>query len=359
MMRRTRWRLSSGRIVVYRALYLGDLICVTPALRALREGFPRAAITLIGLPWARELVDRLPYVDEFLPFPGYPGIAEVPYRAVETERFLERACASHYDLALQMHGDGHVSNGFVAALGARYTLGYSSAGDTRLSYSLAYQPDEHQIRRWLRLVGTLGVDVSDTRVEFPVYPAERQVALDLLRSAGESGPLVGIHPGAKDPTRRWPVERFAALADHLSAEYGARIVLTGAAHERDLTAAVRRVMRQPALDLAGTTQLGEFAALIASLDLLVTNDTGASHLAAASQTPSVVLFGPTRPVEWAPLDSSRHRVIDALGLTPGVEPISSLAQLELAPVYAACAALLDSAPARENDLVEGAIGADA
>ncbi len=97
-------------------------------------------------------------------------------------------------------------------------------------------------------------------------------------------------------------------------------------------------MRHPAQDLAGQTSLGEFAAAIAQLDLLVTNDTGASHLAAATQTPSVVLFGPSRPIEWAPLDGNRHRAVDAQALAPGGEPSTALAQLPVAPVFEACTA---------------------
>jgi ADP-heptose:LPS heptosyltransferase len=97
-------------------------------------------------------------------------------------------------------------------------------------------------------------------------------------------------------------------------------------------------MRHQAQDLAGLTNLGEFAAVIAQLDLLVTNDTGASHLAAATQTPSVILFGASRPFEWAPLEGNRHRAIDALALAPDSEPTRALAQLPVAPVFDACTA---------------------
>jgi ADP-heptose:LPS heptosyltransferase len=344
---------SIKRIVVYRALFLGDLICATPALRALRRGFPDSEMTLIGLPWAREFVERLPYLDRHLNFPGYPGIDEVPYELERTERFLESAEAHAYDLAIQMHGDGHISNGFVAALGARYTLGYRRGRDTRLSHSLEYKPGEHEALRWLRLVAELGIDVSDTRLEFPITPEERERARVLLGEASSpqlAGPLIGLHPGAKDPARRWPTDRFAALGDALVEQWGARVVLTGAAGERDLTSAVRAAMRYPALDLAGATQIGEFAALIEALDLLVTNDTGASHLAAAAKTPSVVLFGPTRPEQWAPLDRALHLVIDAAALYEHVAPEQALQRLDLASVFAACNQMFES----RYDLGKGA-----
>jgi ADP-heptose:LPS heptosyltransferase len=153
--------------------------------------------------------------------------------------------------------------------------------------------------------------------------------------------LIGLHVGAKDPTRRWPPERFAALGNLLWAQHGAALVLTGGAAERPLAEAVRRALHAPALDLVGKTDLGQFAATIAQLDLLVTNDTGASHLAAATSTPSVILFGPTRPEQWAPLNRRCHRALDACALVPDSgDGADALRRLPVGPVLAACDELL-------------------
>ncbi len=352
-------KLSIRRIAVFRALFLGDLLCATPALRELRRRFPDAEITLIGLPWAAELVGRLAYVDRLAIFPGYQGIAELPYDSARTATFLGEARAYGYDLAIQMHGDGRVSNGFVADLGAGISLGYRRGPDDRLALSLPYAEGEHEVLRWLRLIEAIGdgqsaigdkVEGSSpiayrlspiTSFDFPITAVEHHRAADLLaRSRG--APLIGLHAGAKDAARRWPPERFAALADALIERYGVVVALTGAAQERHLTAAVRRAMRHPALDLAGETDLGTFAAAIARLDLLVTNDTGASHIAAAIGTPSVVLFGPSRPEQWAPLDRARHRVVDALALAGhGVDRATALGRLAVEPVLNLCIETLD------------------
>lgn len=328
------------RIAVLRALYLGDLLCAVPAFRALRRRFPAAEITLIGLPWAADLVARLPYIDRLLPFPGYAGITEAAYDPARTADFMAAARAAGYDLALQMHGDGSITNGFVAELGARTSLGYRRGADERLRSTLPYRSDEHEIQRWLRLVDVLGAPIDDWSLEFPIRADEHAQAAALLDQAASDRPLIGVHAGAKDAARRWPPERFAALADTLAEQTGARIVLTGGASEREITRAVSDQMRSPALDLAGQTDLGTFAAVLSRLDLLVTNDTGASHLAAATGTQSVVLFGPTRPEHWAPLDRQRHCVIDALALNPDCAPEEALAQLAVAPVLAACAEML-------------------
>lgn len=336
------------RIAVFRALFLGDLLCATPAFRALRQRFPEAEIALIGLPWAQELVGRLPTIDRLLPFPGYPGLAEVPADESRTATFLREARATPIDLALQMHGDGNVSNGFVAALGARVSLGYRRGPDARLTGSLPWDPVEHETTRWTRLVAQIGARPDSARLDLPVSAAERERAGALLappedREIARPGPLVGLHPGAKDAARRWPPDRFAALGDRLAARHGARIVLTGGEGDRALTAAVRAAMRVPALDLAGRTDLGLFAAVVGGLDLLVTNDTGASHVAAAAGTRSVVLFGPSRPRQWAPLDGRKHTAIDALALVePGTAPADALRLLPFDPVLAAADVALES-----------------
>lgn len=341
-------RSSRERIAVFRALFLGDLLCVVPALRALRECFPHAEITLIGLPWAQDFVQRLPYLDRLLPFPGYPGIMEVAQDHARTAAFLAEQRAYGYDIAIQMHGDGNISNSFVADLDARISIGYRRDPDHRLTWSLPFDPDEHEILRWLHLVAGLGADRSNTRVEFPIAAHEHARAAELLHAIDPTRPLIGLHVGAKDAARRWPPECFAALANTLIGLYDAQIVLTGSDGERALTKIVQQRVTTPVLDLAGQTDIGTFAAVIDRLDLLVTNDTGASHLAAATATPSVVLFGASRPEGWAPLDRGRHRTIDAVALT-GAPATEALQQLPIEPVLAACTELLkNQEPSTKN-----------
>jgi ADP-heptose:LPS heptosyltransferase len=304
---------SIRKIAVFRALHLGDFICATPALRALRSRFPSAEITLIGLPWAEDVLRRLPLVDRFEVFPGFPGVPETPYVPERTGRFLERMQRKEFDLALQLHGDGCVSNGFLTRLGARLSLGYSTASesDLRLTRVLPWIEEENEVRRWSRLVRLLGA-ISDDQVVFPIGPEEEVHARKLLDAAStDARPRIGIHCGAKLPSRRWPIERFASLGKALSEHAGATLVLTGAEHERPLTARLRRELQGPVIDLTGRTSLGTLGGVIGQLDLLVTNDTGVSHIAAATRTPSVVLFGPSDPRRWAPIDRKRHRIVDA------------------------------------------------
>jgi ADP-heptose:LPS heptosyltransferase len=337
-----------SRIAIFQALNLGDLLCATPALRAIRRHFPSAEMALIGRPWAREMVTRLPALDRVIPFPGYPGIAESPESDDQTQTIWPP-----FDLAIQMHGSGPESNGFVASLGAVQFLGYGRAGDDRLTMVSEWWDDEPEPVRWLRLISAIGIRADGLQLDFPLTRDEQQQAAKLI-GPPDGRPVIGLHVGASDPARRWPPEAFSTLADALTAQCDAQIVLTGVASERPLTAQVQAAMQHPATDLAGRTTLGQFGAVIAALDLLVTNDTGASHVAAAMGTPSVVLFGPTDPRRWAPLDLVRHHVISAANFCPGIDGATALRHLSPDLVADHCHAVLrevrvtrDMIPSRE------------
>jgi ADP-heptose:LPS heptosyltransferase len=300
------------RIAVFRALQLGDMLCAVPALRALRRAAPGALITLIGLPWAREFADRFRhYLDSFMAFPGFPGLPERAADGAALPRFLIDARARHFDLAIQLHGSGALSNPIVARFGARRQAGFYAAG--------AWCPDpagcipwgepEHEVLRYLRLMHQLGCGDGDAALEFPFEDVDR-AAMRALGPLPPGGRYVCLHAGARMPSRRWPAARFAQVADGLAAR-GWQVILTGVANERAIAGQVLDHMTAPALDLTGRTTLGVLALLVARAGLLVSNDTGVSHLAAASGTPSVIICSGADPVRWAPLDHWRHRVLAA------------------------------------------------
>jgi lipopolysaccharide heptosyltransferase II len=299
------------RIAVFRALQLGDMLCAVPALRALRAAWPRAAITLIGLPWARDFAERMPYVDHFLEFPGFPGLPEIEPDLPALKTFLDEARARKFHLAIQMHGDGTLTNPLVTLLGAEQTAGFAGeqawCPDPRRF--IAWPAHLPEVRRLLALVRYLGAPPRGEYLELPASDEER-AAFDTLRRTLQldSTPVVCVHPGARLATRRWPARRFAQVADML-AGYGYRVVLTGSAGEAELVEAVRREMHAAAVNLAGKTALGTLAALVAHARLVICNDTGMSHVAAATRTPSVVVCSGADPMRWQPLDASRHRML--------------------------------------------------
>lgn len=300
------------RVLVFRALKLGDMLCATPALRALREGLPDAEIILVGLPWAREFVDRhRGLLDGFREFPGWPGLPEREPDLKTIPDFLDSIRAERFDLAIQLHGSGGISNGLVARFGARWTAGFVEPGavgsDPKLF--LPYPKFGLELRRLLGLMEHLGFPSRGEALELPIREDDHRASLRLLAARGlERTAFACVHAGASVPERRWPVDRFAEAADAL-ADRGLAIVLTGSAGEAELTAAVRQRMRNPAIDLAGETPLGTLGAILRRSALLLCNDTGVSHVADALKTPSVVISTGENPARWAPPDGHLHRVL--------------------------------------------------
>jgi len=305
-------------VAVFRALQLGDLLCAVPALRALRRGLPTARITLVGLPWARSFVARFArYVDDFVAFPGTPELPEQEADVASLPAFFAAMQARRLDLAVQMHGDGTHTNAIVERFGARWNAGFRppdrARDDGRLF--IAYPSAMHEVRRNLRLVESIGMPADDEAVEFPLTRADFE-ELATLRpvQALADRPYVCLHAGARNPVKRWPTERFARLGDALHAR-GYDVVLTGSSAERPITRAVASAMRAPCIDTASSISVGGLAALLAGAHLLVTNDTGVSHVAAGLRLPSVVVFLATDPAQWAPLDHTLHHAIyDPVGV---------------------------------------------
>ena len=300
------------RVVVFRALMLGDLLCATPALRALRQGLPGARLSLVGLPWARALAARLDMVDEFIPFPGWPGLTEVPAPDLRVlSVFLAQLQSRGFDLAVQLHGSGSVVNPLVAAFGARQLAGFADAqawvppGEEERFAPWPAQGTE--VERLLGLTDHLGLPRRGQQLDFPLQPRDREAARALLAPL-RGQPYAVVHAGAQLPSRRWGDERFAAVADALAAE-GLAVVLTGTAVEAGLTARVAQAMHAPALDLAGRTDLWTLGAVVDDAALVLCNDTGLSHVAAALRTPSVVVSSGGDAARWAPADRARHRVL--------------------------------------------------
>jgi ADP-heptose:LPS heptosyltransferase len=298
------------RVQVLRALHLGDLLVAVPAFRAMRAAWPDARIELIGLPWAADLVARLPgYVDALVEFPGWPGVPERAFEPTRVAAFLAEANADPADLAIQLHGSGVVTNSFVALLGARRTAGRVAAGH-RAPDPATFVPFDDQgseLRGALSVLEPLGVRPVGEHLEVSVLDRDRgEIDEGPAGRLGRGGYAV-VHPGSSSPSRRWPVARFAVVADAVAAHVP--VVVTGGEGERYVAARLVAAMRRPAIDLSGRTSLGGLFALVEGAGLVVSNDTGVAHVADAVSTPSVVVFTVSDPARWGPLDRSLHRVV--------------------------------------------------
>lgn len=296
------------KIVLLRASRIGDFINAIPAFRSIRQALPGADFRLITLPMLRPIADRVGIFTRVYDFPGYPGLAEQFFSPARTTQFFLEMQSEAFDLAIQMQGSGVYANPFTLMMGARYTAGFIRPGDPpgRLDAALPF-PEKHEADRNLALVSFLGLPAADANPDLPLWPADVEQAAAILRPLPQ--PWMGIHPSARDATRRWPPERFAATMKALQSIYGGTVLLVG--EGQDCAAAASALIDQNVIfqNLAGRTTLPITAAILQKLAVFITNDTGPAHMAYALNTPTVVLFGGGDPARNGPNHPGPFRVL--------------------------------------------------
>lgn len=295
------------KIAVFRALQLGDMLCAIPAIRALRRAYPDAEITLLGLPWAASLAKRFDkYFNRFIPFPGYPGLPEQPYEEETFNAFLLQMMNERFDLVLQLQGNGTIVNSLLTRFNAKQLAGfYPNSEEPPSKYFIPYPDFGQEANRHLRLMKHLGIPEEGAQLEFPIKLRDVEELNNLLLPV-TPGNYVCIHPGSRGSWRQWPPAYFALLADYLN-QQGFMPIITGTEEERDITREVRKCLRRPHIDLTGLTSLGALAVLLRDAFLLISNCTGVSHIAAAVQTPGIIISMDGEPHRWG---HSIHRMID-------------------------------------------------
>jgi len=267
-------------VLVLRALGLGDFLTAVPALRALGVALPEHR-RLLAMPAALAPLARLAGVaDDVIdvaPLAPLPPLPDPP------------------DVAVNLHGRGPESHRILLATRPQRLLAFAHRDVPETAGAPGFRMDEHEVRRWCRLLEAYGI-ATDARCLDLLPPGQR---LRVSAPPSARGATV-IHPGAASPARRWPAERFAAVA-RAERGSGRRVIVTGSADERALAWSVARAAGvDDRAVYAGRTSLLGLAALVAAAGRVVCGDTGVAHLATALQTPSVVLFGPTSPALWGP-----------------------------------------------------------
>ncbi len=299
-----------AKIAVLRANGLGDLIVALPALDALRAAYPRAEIVLLATAWHAAFLNGRPGpVDRTIAVPpsrGVNGDAATAEDPAALAAFFAAMADERFDLALQMHGGGGNSNPFLRRLGARVTAGLRTPDAAPLDRLLPYVFFQPEIVRYLEVAALVGAPPVGLEPRLAVTERDLAEAEAIVPEDGR--PLAALHPGATDPRRRWPPANFAAVGDRLAAR-GARVVVTGTPEEQPLVAAVRAAMRTEAQDLCGRLLLGGLAGLLSRCRVVVSNDSGPMHLAAAVGAPTVGIFWAMNLCNYAPLTRTRFRPV--------------------------------------------------
>jgi heptosyltransferase-2 len=280
------------RIVVRAPNWLGDAVLSLAAVRDLRRNFPSARIEVLARPAVAPLYDAVTEVDGTRSSRGTRADADTIRSAFDVGLLLTNSFGSA--LALRLAGVperwGDATDGRGPLLTRRAPVPGAVRGRSQVYYYRA-------------MLAGVGLRVSAGPETGLRAPAEWQDAAEKRLGPGD---WIGLNPGAAfGPAKRWPAARFAAAGDRLADRTGAQVAILGSPSERPLADAVAAAMRHPARVLAGETTLPELVGVLSRLRVLVTNDSGPMHVASALGTPVAAIFGPTNPLETAPVGAAR------------------------------------------------------
>jgi heptosyltransferase II len=309
--------VGTWRHVLVRATnWLGDAIMCLPALHALRGALPEARITILGLPWVKELYEGESFADDFIEYPkGWKKGAWKGKRAVVAE-----LRARNFDAALLLQ-NAFEAAAIVRLAGIAERVGYDRDGRGWLLTDAVETPEllgRHERFYYLELLRRAGA-IREYDAESPIALGRASLARELGRTRLE-GRFIGVSPGAAfGSAKRWYAERFAAAAVAIAKERGTGVAVFGSPEEKALATEVAAAIAAEGVraeNFAGRTRLREFIELAAAMELMLTNDSGAMHVAYAVGTPSVTVFGSTDHVGTGPVGALARIVREPVECSP-------------------------------------------
>ena len=308
---------APGRILLFQTAYLGDVVLTLPLAQALKEQAPSSRISFVVIPAAASVLEGHPAVHEVIVYDkkgSQRGLAAA-YKLARAlrERRFDAALVPHRSLRSAL---------IVAASGIPRRVGFNtSAGWALLTDRVAYRKDAHEIDRNLSLLGPLGFHVPSAAMLPSLHPlaSDRECVNALLRAhrarvtGFDQDRMVAIAPGSVWNTKRWPEEKYAALARSLAAS-GFSLAMVGGPEDRDRSARLAEGIAPEPLNAAGTLSPLQSAELIRRCRVLVSNDSAPVHLAMGVRTPVVAIFGATAPAFGFAPRGPMDRVLETGGL---------------------------------------------
>lgn len=292
------------RILVVRTDRIGDVLLSTPVIKALREEFPRAYIAMMVAPYTKEIVEQNPYLDEVIIYDK----DSLHKSWLNSYRFSSALKEKKFDLAIVLHPTNRVHL-VVFQAGIKRRVGYNRKMGFLLTDKLEHKKQfglKHEVEYNLDLLRYLGIMPKDNSLFMPLKK-ESQIWVDvLLRKSGikVNDKLLGIHPGASCPSKIWPNERFAQVADKISGNFGFKTIIVAGTKDLRLAKEVENKMHTPVLNLSGRTSISQTASLIKRCSIFISNDSGPVHIAQAVGTPVISIFGRDQaglsPKRWGP-----------------------------------------------------------
>jgi len=287
-----------------------------PALRALRERFPSAQISILAKPWVADLYGREPFCNETIPYTA----ADLPSKWAAARALALR----RFDCAILLQNAFEAAAvAFAARIPER--IGYARDGRGFLLTRAIAVPRHGEIPphecfyylELLRRAGILESFGSSDEIRLDAAPTAKQTGLERFQTLGWNRPVIGLSPGAAyGSAKRWLPDRFAETANRLASELGAAVAVFGSNAERELCAGVAAAITAPVKNLAGETSLCEFIELAAACSVYITNDSGAMHIASALGVPTVAIFGATNDRTTGPRGALARVVREPVECSP-------------------------------------------
>jgi ADP-heptose:LPS heptosyltransferase len=296
------------RVLAVRLDNLGDVLVTTPAIRAIGESLPDAHVTLLASPVGAQAASLNPTIDDVMVYsaPWMDPWQTLPQDPEREQRAIAELRERRFDGAI-IFGSYRQSPlpaaymCYLAGIPLRHAASIDGPGSLLTTRHRHPERMMHEVERGLDLVGALGMTTGNLDMVLEVPVSARADLARLLPPHRSAGPLVVVHPGCSMPARTYDWRQFAQAADLLVERMGATVALTGGESERPLVERIRAAMRHEPLALAGALPFASFCALVEAADLVVTNNTGPMHMAAALKTPVVALFALTNPPpQWRP-----------------------------------------------------------
>ena len=305
------------KLLIRSTNWIGDAIMTTPAVRAIRENFPNAQISILSKPWVSSIFNNSKYVDKVIVYDSnnrHKGIKGI-------YRLIKELKAQKFDAAILLQ------NAIEAAIIAYFAqipvrIGFNTDARTLLlTHPIPCTKkikEMHQVFYYLKILEGIGLKTSGDELYLKINDSDNEYADEFVnKNVSPQQKIVGINPAATyGSAKQWFPERFARLADLICETYDYKIVIFGGPDDVELGKTISKMMYNQVLDLSGKTTLGQALAIISKLNLFITNDSGLMHVAAALKIPLIAIFGSTNPITTSPWSSNSKIVRIPIDCSP-------------------------------------------